>query len=252
MGLRTKLLEREMETLSIVELADAHCHLDLIKDSAVIKDSIAYGVGTMITNGVDTASNARSVELADNTHIFAALGIDPEHAASVSDEELEFNIGIIRSNARSIVAIGEIGLDYKKATSASGKERQMRVFERFLDLAEELRMPVSMHSRGALDDVIKTVSAHSLDHVHIHFFEGDAEQVKAVEELGCMISVPPVESSKRARAIKAVGIERIMAESDSPIVGAAPRDIEKSVRSVALTQNTKNFFGIGTKSKLRR
>jgi TatD DNase family protein len=261
MALKTKMLERDPETALVVELADAHCHLDLIRDGAVIKEAVAYGVNTMITNGVDTASNIRSVELSDSKHIFAALGIDPEHAMLVSEEELNFNIGMIRSNASRITAIGEVGLDYKKAQSTSDKDKQKRVFVSFLELAEELHLPVSVHSRDALDDVIKMIDAHNPEKVHIHFFEGDAEQTKAIEELGCMVSVPPVESGKRGKAIKELGLERIMAESDAPIVGATPRDVEKAVSSVAflkgisfeiaaeaLTRNTKNFFntkGIG-------
>jgi TatD DNase family protein len=168
---------------------------------------------------------------------------------------------MIRSNASRIIAIGEVGLDYKKAQSASEKDKQKRVFEGFLELADELHLPVSVHSRDALDDVIRMISAHDPERVHIHFFEGNSEQTKAIEELGCMVSVPPVESSKRGRAIKELGLGRIMAESDAPLVGATPRDIEKAVSSVAflkgisfesaaeaLTRNTKSFFntnGIG-------
>ncbi len=256
-ALRTKMLERDSETLLKVELADAHCHLDLIHDSALIEDAIAYGVNTMITNGVDTASNIRSVGLADGKHIFAALGIDPEHAMLASEDELNFNVGMIRSSASKIMAIGEIGLDYREAQSDSEKDWQKRVFETFLGVAEELHLPVSVHSRDALDDVIKMVSAHNPERTHIHFFEGDVKQVKEIEALGCMISVPPFESGKRSRAIKEIGLERIMAESDSPVAGATPRDVEKAVRNVAslkgisferaaeaLTRNTKSFFNI--------
>ncbi len=254
-SLLTKMLEREDETKSIVELADAHCHLDLIKDVAVIKETIAYGVGTIITDGVDTASNARSIELVDGEHIFAALGIDPEHAMLIKEDELNFNIGMIRSNASKIIAIGEIGLDYKEAKTDPERAWQKRVFGSFLDLADELHLPVSVHSRGAMEDVIEMIQAHRPESTHIHFFDGDAGQARMVDELGCMISVPPVESKKRAEAIKEMALERIMAESDSPIVGATPRDVERSVRTVAsvkgmtfegaaevLTHNTKNFF----------
>ncbi len=254
---RTKMLERDEKTLTLVELADAHCHLDLIHDSALIEDAIAYGVNTMITNGVNTASNVRNVELADGKHVYAALGIDPEHAMLVKEDELEFNVGLIRSSASRIMAIGEIGLDYREAKSNSDKEWQKHVFETFLDLADELHLPVSVHSRDALDDVINIISSHNPERTHIHFFEGDEKQVKVVEQLGCMISVPPVESGKRGRAIKEISLDRIMAESDSPVVGATPRDVERAVKSVAvlkgisyeiaaeaLTRNTKNFFNI--------
>ncbi len=264
MALRTKTLETENVTKQVIELADAHCHLDLMK-GADIGDAIRFGVRTMITNGVDTASNMNGIELADQRNVFAAAGVDPEHAVPMDEDELEFNISTIRSNAGRIVGIGEVGLDYKDAKSAGTAEKQKKVFARFLDLAQELRLPVSVHSRGALDDVMAILSERKAERVHIHFFEGSVQQAKAAERLGCTISVPPLESGRRSKVVKEMALERIMAESDSPIVGATPKAVESSVRAVAaakgmsfesaaeaLTLNTKNFFGIGRKVDLMR
>ena len=79
------------------KMADAHCHLDLM-DQDTIKESISYGVQFIMTDGVDTKSNIRCMELADNMHVFALLGVDPEHA-NMTDRELEFNISLIKQNA---------------------------------------------------------------------------------------------------------------------------------------------------------
>jgi TatD DNase family protein len=248
----------------VVEMADAHCHLDLINDRNIIKYAIENGVFTIITNGVDTKSNMRSMELVDNRNIFALLGIDPEHA-DITDEELEFNLKLIKQNANRIVGIGEIGLDYGRIKDTIAVDRQKRVFESFLELAKQLKLPVSVHSRNALDAVLQILSDKKIEMAHIHFFEGNLQQAKEIEKRGYMISVPPVHSSGRSKAIKEIAIDNIMAETDAPIVGASPKDVERSIQIVAeakgievkkaadlLTQNTKRYFKIKTKEALMR
>ena len=265
METKAVLKERETTDIMITELADAHCHLDLIQDPSVISDAITAGVRTMVTNGVDTKSNVRAVELSDGRHIFAALGIDPEHAINISGEELEFNIGMIKSNAKRIVAIGEIGLDYKKAADLKAMERQRAIFEGFLDLAESLNLPVCIHSRNALDDVLSITGERKSSKVQIHFFEGNVQQAKEIERRGYMISVPPLDSGKRTKAIKEIAIDNIMAESDAPVAGSTPLAVRKSVEMIAaakgmsfesaaeaVTLNTKRFFNLHAKAGLMR
>ncbi|MGD0510573.1 MAG: TatD family hydrolase, partial [Candidatus Micrarchaeaceae archaeon] len=138
----------------ITEMADAHCHIDLIEDRGVIDEAVRFGVRTMLTNGVDTKSNMKSLELADNRHVFALLGIDPEHA-NVTKEELDFNINLARKHANKIVGIGEIGLDYGIVKERVPVQKQKEVFGAFLDLAKELKLPVSVHSRDAMGEVLQ-------------------------------------------------------------------------------------------------
>lgn len=259
-----QLIKEKPVEKQITEMADAHCHLDLISDRAVVKEAISYGVRTIMTNGVDTKSNMRCLELADNMNIFALLGIDPEHA-NLTDQELEFNIGIVRQNISKIAGIGEIGLDYGKVKEGVPVERQKVVFGRFLDLAKELQLPVSIHSREALNDVLHILEQKDMKMVHVHFFEGNVQQAKELEKRGWMVSIPPVNSAKRSKIIKEMAIDNIMAESDSPVVGVSPKDVEKSIEAVAeakriefrraaelLSNNTKRFFRIGAKRVFMR
>lgn len=245
------------------KMADAHCHLDLV-DKLVIRESIAYGVQFIMTNGVDTASNMKCIELADNMHVFTLLGVDPEHA-NITEREMDFNISLIKQHSRDIVGIGEIGLDYGKVKDSVPIEKQKQVFGRFLDLAKQLDLPVSVHSRGAMSDVLDILEKKEIRMVHIHFFEGNVQQAKEVEKRGYMISVPPVQTSKRNKVIKEIAIDNIMAESDAPVVGASPKAVEESVRIVSeakgidfertaskLAENTIKFFNIHAKDTLMR
>ena len=107
--------------------------------------------------------------------------IDPEFVEKMSDEEIEFNIGVIRANRGRIVGIGEVGLDYKMARGVGDPERQKLVFGRMLDLAMELGLPVSVHARNSLDDVLRILEEKGVRKAHLHFFEGDETHAKTVE-----------------------------------------------------------------------
>ncbi|MEM0149345.1 MAG: TatD family hydrolase [Candidatus Micrarchaeaceae archaeon] len=258
----TRQLTKEgLELKDKVELADAHSHLDLITNPVTIRDAVDYGVKTIITDGVDTKSNMEGLRISDNINIFAAIGVDPEHCMAMKDDELEFNVSIIKENANRIVAVGEIGLDYKLAITAEAKEKQKQVFGIMLDTALDLGLPVSVHSREAFPDVLKMVTDKGMKKVHFHFFDGNEEQAKEIAELGYFISVPPYKSQKRAKAIAALPLHQIMGETDSPIVGSSPKSVENSVMFISgikkmdyintakiTTENTKAFFNIKYKS----
>ncbi len=251
-------------TAQKVDLADAHCHLDLISDTKIIHDAIEAGVSTIITDGINIATNRKALKLADWKHIFPALGMDPETALAIKEHDLEKEISeteeLIRANANNIVAIGEIGLDYMKAWEEKKIARQKTVFGRMLDLALELNLPVSVHSRNSMNDVIEILHKKGLKKVQLHYFEGDSDQAKKAVELGYMISIPPALTTKRKVVIKYTDISNLMAESDSPVVGKSPKEVDISVQMVAnikeipfdraaeaLTLNTKRFFNIHPK-----
>ncbi len=259
MPTRQVLKERD-RSLNKVELADSHCHLDMLQDMSQVKESIANGVLTIITDGIDTKSNARALEISDNENVFPALGIDPEHVPDLQERELDFNINMIRTNRARIVAIGEIGLDFMLAKSEKEKELQRKVFGRMLDLANELGLPVSVHAREAMDEVLSTLKARKVKMVHLHFFSGTEQQAEEAAKLGYMVSIPPLQSSSRRKAIMKVPIQQLLAETDCPIVGKSPADVEKSVRLIAETkgmkyeeaakmivENTRRFFSIDGK-----
>ncbi len=253
-----EILKQDLHQKTATELADAHCHLDLLS-AAEIGAAINASIKTMITNGVDIKSNMAAMRLADGKNVFAMLGIDPEHAVLVKPDELEAVVGLIKGSfGPGIVGIGEIGLDGK----AGNMEWQKTVFKRLLDLALELNVPVSIHSREALDEVLTILEEKGVKRAHIHFFEGNIMQAKRVERLGYMMSFPPLESGRRRKVIKEVSIDNIMVESDAPAAVKSPSDVGKAVEIIAeekritfeqaasaMVANTKRFFGTEISSK---
>ena len=259
----------KLRTEQLPELADAHSHLDLLKDGVLLKESIDRGVGTIITCGVDYQTSVKALALSDYSVIFPEVGLDPENAL-LDDNGIDRVCELARKNPSRIVGIGEIGLDFKKAVSDVDKEKQLEAFRSMIKLGIELDKPLTVHSRNSMKEVLEILESSGAKMVQLHYFEGGIEDAKKAAELGYYISVPPLESGKRAAAIKSFPIELLMAETDTPVVGKAPYDVAVSVRIVAnvkgidyykaaelLTANTKRFFRIrnagmaGSESNIR-
>ncbi|MCL4388171.1 TatD family hydrolase [Candidatus Marsarchaeota archaeon] len=247
-----------------LEFIDAHCHTDFLGDEE-LDIANGRGVTALVVNGVDTKSNMSIIGERWRSGVFAALGVHPESAIKMTDDEIDYNINLIRANAKNVSAIGEIGLDYKFANGEKDRDKQKEVFKKFVNLAIELDKPASVHSREALDDALDILGASAIKKAHIHFFEGDEQQAERVAKMGFMISVPPMQSAKRMKAIELIPISNIMAETDSPTAGMHVYDIDKSIMliakakgmdfescAIAVADNTKRFFNIGVHNLIRR
>ncbi len=235
------------------ELVDAHCHLDLFAEPQVAaKDARFGGVNLIITAGGSKSSSLAAIRIADGELVFAVIGVDPEWAGS--DYSFIGEISSLIKSHKKIVGIGEIGLDYKVGTD---RRNQTEVFEMQIDIAKSLDVPIVIHSRGAIEDVIEMVKEKEVKKAIFHFFEGDDEQAVELSRLGYLISIPPIESSRRRRIINELGIDSIAVETDSPVVGKSPLDVIRTVEWIAeikgisfneasmrITQNVKKLFSL--------
>lgn len=252
-----KQLTRELpqnKLREVAELADAHCHHEAI-DTESLKQAAACGIKTIVVNGVDAVSNIKALALSDNRQVFAAIGLHPNNLQGMKESEIIYITRMIRENSDKIIAIGEIGLDFKFAIESGKQKRQIGVFESMLDLAVELDLPVSIHARKALKEVLDILSDRHLKRAHLHFFDGNTEIAKRIAALGYMVSIAPFEFEKSVKSITHIHVDNIMAETDAPSANARLIDLEKAVGIVArikgmdynkiatmLTNNTKRFF----------
>jgi TatD DNase family protein len=213
-------------------LADAHCHLNLFENpEAAIGDSLKNNVRVMITSGGSAMDNAAAEALSDGINIFCVIGIDPEHM----EEDARYVDGIsgtVRGN-KSIIGIGEIGLDFKNEEYAANAKIQKSLFQRQIDIAKELGIPIVVHARRAIKEAAEIVIGSEIERAMFHFFEGDAETARMLEKKEHVISIPPLESGRRKKVIEAIGIESIVAETDSPAVGKSPSDVRKAIDYIA-------------------
>lgn len=251
-------------------LIDTHAHLDFesfdADREAVLERARAAGV-EKIVNITSYAKDFDKVKQIAESHklIWHSAGLHPHDTAQLKDARW---LDRVRTLARGpkAVAIGEIGLDYFKITNT--KEEQKKLFEAQLDLTSELKLPVILHIRDAYDDVYDIVKSRQLK-VVVHCFSGTVEWAEKFLELGYRISFTGIitypKTERLAEAIKAIPIERIMVETDSPFLApqrargercepAYVKDVAEKVAEIkgisleevatATTKNAESFFNI--------
>lgn len=205
-------------------LIDTHCHLTFPQyeeDRAmVVGNARKAGVKKFINPGVDELSSNQAVSLA-KLHpgvIFAAAGFHPYEAQHNPDTSV--------LPTDSIVAIGEIGLDYHqyKGEQAAGKKQaQKLLFDEQLALAAKLKLPVIMHCRDAFDDFFSIYDIYKLPGV-IHCFSGGLQEVRMAKERKLFIGVDGnlTYSKQLQTIIPQIPLNMILLETDAPFLTPVP------------------------------
>lgn len=203
---------------------DTHCHLTFPQyeeDRAmVIGNAKKAGVKKFINPGVDELSSKQAIELAKQHPgvLFAAVGFHPYEAQHNPD------VSVLPTD--SIVAIGEIGLDYHqyKGEQALGKKQaQKLLFEEQLALAAKLNLPVIMHCRDAFDDFFSIYDGYKLPGV-IHCFSGGLQETRMAKERSLFVGIDGnLTYSKHLQTIiPEVPLDMILLETDAPFLTPVP------------------------------
>ena len=209
-----------------MDLIDSHAHLDSRKfdgdREAAIDRAREAGVTAILNVGGDLSSSRVAVALAERyDFIYAAVGVHPHDAKTVALGVLDELRALSRHP--KVVAIGEIGLDYYRDLSPRPVQRQ--AFADQLALAADLGLPVVVHSREALDDVLAALRGWEGTGV-LHSYSGGPEWLDEVLEMGFSVGIsgpvtfPKAESLRSVAA--AVPLERLLVETDCPYLTPVP------------------------------
>lgn len=219
-------------TTGTTEWIDAHTHLDseelYPKREQLLQHAYDSGVRKMVLVNSEATepSFSRTLECAalqGPIAKFASLGIHPHHALSYNDELEQLLLSLLEQE--SVVAFGEIGLDY--FYDFSPRDTQRSVLRRQLELAREKKLPVVIHCRdayGELTDILRSIADEW--HGMIHCFTGNREEVLPLLELGFFISFSGIVTFRNANelrdAARVVPIDRILIETDAPYLAPVP------------------------------
>lgn len=202
-------------------MIDTHCHL-LCDDYDNLDELITKCDENnikCIVNGCNYNSNIEALELSKKyKNIFSALGYHPEDIETFKEEYLN----IIIDNIDSIVAVGEIGLDYH--WNIDNKLEQKKLFELQLELAEKYNKPVIVHTRDSIQDTYDILSKYNVKGV-IHSFSGSYEMAQRFINLGFKIGVGGVITFKNCNlkdVISKIDMSNIVLETDSPYLSPVP------------------------------
>ncbi len=216
-------------------LADTHCHLDLSAfDSdleAVLDRARAEGIKHILVPGIDLNSSRKAVRLAEQYEdVHAAIGVHPHRSASWNDAVADEMRSLAESHA--VCAIGETGLDFYR--NLAPHDVQRRAFREQLALAAELGLPVVVHSRDALDDVMNALlrwSERLPPNLQgragvLHAYSGDVQAASRICAEGFYIGVAgPVtyrKADQRRQITAQIPAERLLLETDAPYLTPHP------------------------------
>ena len=228
------------------QVFDTHAHLDQVEDvDIVLERAQEAGLVGVVAVGIDQRSNEAILELAERWPGFVhpALGLHPSELGSLDEAAIERGIAFIDSNLGKAVAVGEVGLDYHKRIRAeASKQLQRDVFRQVLSIARQHDVPALVHSRYAWTDALQDVDAAGLRTAVFHWFTGFAGVLKGIMDSGFYISATPAAEyhEEHRRAVRAVAIERLLLETDTPVwygrdirYQSSPLDILRSLEAVA-------------------
>ncbi len=205
-----------------MKLIDAHIHLSDTEYVGHIADLVGDAktaeVAALVTNAMDLKTCQNDIKLSQQypNLIYPALGIHPWNVNVLEENELEETIDYIQTHRENVKAIGEIGLDFKYE---SIWEQQILVFDKMLHLAETLKLPVIIHSRGTTDKIIEMLPSYRLNRVLLHWFSHPLSALMKVIDNGYFITEgPPVSYSKGIREIvNNTPLTNLLTETDGPV-----------------------------------
>jgi len=198
-------------------VTDSHAHLDACEEPAdiLVERARAAGVTRIVTIGTGIESCRAALEISErNEGVYAALGIDPHQAATSEAGRLDELRELLQHP--KAVAVGETGLDNVRRFATPGEQRCL--FDAQLALAEELALPVVIHSRAAAGDTADALVGF-LGTVVLHCFSSP-ELLPTALERGYYVSFAGNATYPKAAELReaaaAVPDDKILVETDSP------------------------------------
>ena len=180
------------------------------------------GVCGVVNAACDMKSAKFGITLAERyDFLWCSVGVHPHSAKEFKEEDLSLLAQY--SNHPKVVAIGEIGLDYHY--DFSPRPLQLEVFEKQIQLAKELNLPIIVHDREAHGDTMELLKKYSPKGI-VHCYSGSADMAKEIVKLGMYIGFTGAVTFKNARKIleaaAAVPLDRLLVETDCPYMSPEP------------------------------
>lgn len=204
---------------------DTHCHLskkyynDIDK---VIEDNQIALIDKIIISGCEKDEIEETMQIINNYNIvYATIGYHPDQADIITEKDIKKLENLVNSS-KKVVGIGEIGLDYHY--DDINKDKQKKIFEMQLKIAEKLSLPVVIHSRDATFDTIEILKKYKVKGI-IHCFSGSLETANIYIGMGYKLGIGGVltfKNSKLGEVVKEVSLNSIVLETDSPYLTPDP------------------------------
>jgi TatD DNase family protein len=207
---------------------DSHCHLDFPELTDRLSDVLANMAEARVEHALCVSVTLedwpRVASLASrHPQLSASVGVHPDN---VDVQEPTVGQLVSLSQTDKIVAIGETGLDYFRATG--DLEWQRDRFRVHIRAAREAGKPLIIHTRAASEDTLRIMREEHAEQAGgvMHCFTEDWEVAQAALDLGFYISMSGIVTFKNAAVVRDVATRvpehRLLIETDSPYLAPVP------------------------------
>ncbi|MEM2637112.1 MAG: TatD family hydrolase [Candidatus Korarchaeota archaeon] len=238
----------------MLKLVDVHVHLsELSNPEEKIRDALMIGVEKFVSSVIRRENLDRELILREKFpgHIYISVGYMP--GTWNANEFLEW----FEKIKSSVIAIGEVGLDFGRDITRDEIEMQIADFKTILEYARDNDIPVIVHSRNAGKHAIEVVNNIKYDRVLFHAFDGSPKYAKRTHYY---FSVPPsiVRSPQKQSLVESLPLEQLLLETDAPALGPSkdeenePKNILYSLREISRIKSTTYTPAIPDQFQLNR
>jgi TatD DNase family protein len=208
---------------------DTHAHLysDEFKDDCdqMILRAFQSNIQKIIMPNIDVHSLEGMIEISNRykNKCFAMFGLHPCYVKEDYEQQLKTIWETLQQ--QPLVAIGEIGLDYY--WDETYKASQIDAFQRQMQWALDLHLPVAIHTRNAWADTIETVKPFAEKGLKgvFHCFGGTIDEANEVIELGMFLGIGGVATYKKTamdEVLPYINTKHIVLETDCPYLSPVP------------------------------
>ncbi|SIT10653.1 TatD family hydrolase [Neptunomonas antarctica] len=212
---------------------DSHCHLDKLdlspyenNFSAMLDAAFQRDISRLLCVCIDLEKFGEMYSLIqDHPKVFASLGVHPLH---VENEQgvvpIDYLIEKVRQHPK-IIAIGETGLDYFYQTDTKAVQQQSFINQ--LRAADQLSLPVIVHTRDAREDTLSLIKTYGGESGGVlHCFTESQAMAEAAIDMNYLISFSGIVTFRNAEelreVVKAIPLDKILIETDAPYLAPIP------------------------------
>jgi len=223
-------------------LYDSHCHLIFreypIPTEEIVEQAQFHSLSMLlnVSTDINTSSQVHNLAVENNQYIKSFIGIDPqevipnpEHFMGLDLTDKDFDElkkqleNILNTQKDAILGIGETGMDFYwtkelgKETEGKSKELQHKLYLIHINIADQNRLPLTIHSRGAETECLEVLNKNSNNTKGIfHSFTGTYEQAKAILDSGNGLGVNGIFTFKNAQNLREV-YKRLLGKVDKEV-----------------------------------
>ena len=236
---------------------DSHCHLNFPE----FKDNLIFDITHCLNNGIDrwmipginleSLNEFKHISNALNhlpIHLYFSLGLHPYFIKQHQKNDIQ--ILETQIDTFNIQAIGETGLD----ATCDNHPLQMHLLEQHFELANNLNLPIILHHRKTLPELLKMAKRFPSVKGVIHAFSGSYEQAQQWIGLGYYLGVGSTITYERAlktrQALKRIDLKHLLIETDAPSMPIFGKqgEINSPINLIAIAESLAQLKSIELKS----